>query len=65
MSFFLPKAKNQPCSKRLEIIIYNHDSRLGKVQIPTRIPEKFVVALFSGVLVNSGIVVVAGISRLH
>ena len=29
------------------------------VQIPTRIPEKVVVALFSGVLVNSGIQVVA------
>ena len=32
-----------------------------QVQIPTRIPEKIVVALFSGILVNSGIlVVVAG-----
>ena len=31
-----------------------------KVQIPTRIPEKFVAALFSGILVISGIVVVAG-----
>ena len=31
------------------------------VQIPTRIPEKIVVALFSGILVNSGILVVAGI----
>ena len=30
------------------------------VQIPTRIPEKIVVAIFSGILVNSGIVVVAG-----
>ena len=30
------------------------------VQIPTRIPEKIVVALFSGILVNSGILVVAG-----
>ena len=29
------------------------------VQIPTRIPEKIVVALFSGILVNSGILVVA------
>ena len=28
-----------------------------KVQIPTRIPEKIVVALFSGILVNSGILV--------
>ena len=33
------------------------------VQIPTRIPEKIVVALFSVIVVNSGIVVVAG--RLH
>ena len=31
------------------------------VQIPTRIPEKIVVALFSGILVISGILVVAGI----
>ena len=31
-----------------------------RVQIPTRIPEKVVVALFSGILVISGIVVVAG-----
>ena len=30
------------------------------IQIPTRIPEKIVVALFSGVLVNSGIQVEAG-----
>ena len=30
------------------------------IQIPTRIPEKIVVALFSGILVNSGILVVAG-----
>ena len=28
-----------------------------EVQIPTRIPEKIVVALFSGILVNSGILV--------
>ena len=27
------------------------------VQIPTRIPEKIVVALFSGILVNCGILV--------
>ena len=33
------------------------------VQIPTRIPEKIVVALFSGIVVNSGILVEAG--RLH
>ena len=41
-------------------------SSLGrkKLQIPTRKPEKIVVALFSGILVNSGILV-AGISRLH
>ena len=44
-------------------------SPLGKhllhhVQIPTRIPEKIVVAPFSGVLVNSGILVVAA-GRLH
>ena len=32
----------------------------GQVQIPTRIPEKVVVAIFSGILVISGIVVVAG-----
>ena len=31
-----------------------------QIQIPTRIPEKVVVALFSGILVISGIVVVAG-----
>ena len=30
------------------------------IQIPTRIPEKIIVALFSGILVISGIVVVAG-----
>ena len=30
------------------------------IQIPTRIPEKIVVALFSGILVNSGIPVVVG-----
>ena len=30
------------------------------IQIPTRIPEKIVVALFSGILVNSGIRVEAG-----
>ena len=30
------------------------------VQIPTRIPEKTVVALFSGIIVNSGIEVEAG-----
>ena len=30
------------------------------IQSPTRIPEKIVVALFSGVLVNSGIQVEAG-----
>ena len=30
------------------------------VQIPTRIPEKIVVALFSGIVVNSGILVEAG-----
>ena len=34
-----------------------------EVQSPTRIPEKIVVALFSGILVNSGILVEAG--RLH
>ena len=36
------------------------DSRVNsqnKLQIPTRIPEKIVVALFSGILVNSGILV--------
>ena len=30
----------------------------NEVQIPTRIPEKIVAALFSGILVNSGILVV-------
>ena len=30
------------------------------LQIPTRIPEKIVVALFSGIVVNSGILVVTG-----
>ena len=35
-------------------------SKDGLVQIPTRIPEKIVVALFSGILVISGILVVAG-----
>ena len=30
---------------------------VNKIQIPTRIPEKIVVALFSGILVNSGILV--------
>ena len=35
-------------------------AREAEVQIPTRIPEKIVVALFSGILVNSGILVVAG-----
>ena len=34
-----------------------------RIQIPTPIPEKIVVALFSGFLVNSGMPVVAG--RLH
>ena len=34
---------------------------LSEVQIPTRIPEKIVVARFSGILVNSGIPVVARI----
>ena len=33
-----------------------------KIQIPTRIPEKIVVALFSGILVISGILVVAGMN---
>ena len=33
------------------------------IQIPTRIPEKIVVALFAGIVVNSGILVEAG--RLH
>ena len=33
------------------------DARLYLLQIPTRIPEKIVVALFSGILVNSGILV--------
>ena len=33
------------------------------IQSPTRIPEIIVVGLFSGILVNSGIVVEAG--RLH
>ena len=31
-----------------------------EIQIPTRTPEKIVVALFSGILVNSGIQVKAG-----
>ena len=38
-------------------------SKCKEIQIPTRIPEKIVVALFSGILVNSGIQVEAG--RLH
>ena len=29
----------------------------AKVQIPTRIPEKIVVALFSSIIVNSGVLV--------
>ena len=33
---------------------------ITQVQIPTRTPEKIVVALFSGILVNSGIQVEAG-----
>ena len=41
----------------LEICVGN------QIQIPTLIPEKIVVALFSGILVISGILVVAG--RLH
>ena len=36
-----------------------------EIQIPTRIPEKIVVALFSGILVNSGILVVADTSGIH
>ena len=44
---------------------YLKDSAKGKaqlrIQILTRIPGKIVVALFSGILVNSGILVVAGI----
>ena len=32
-----------------------------KRKVPTRIPEKIVIALFSGILVNSGIPVVARI----
>ena len=45
---------------RLFSNIYKLDSFLWQqsantVQIPTRIPEKIVVALFSGILVNSGI----------
>ena len=35
--------------------------RKRKEQVPTRIPEKIVIALFSGILVNSGIPVVARI----
>ena len=31
----------------------------NQIQIPTRIPEKIVVALFSGIFVNSGILVIA------
>ena len=31
-----------------------------QVQIPTRIPEKIVVTLFSSIVVNSGIIVEAG-----
>ena len=43
-----------PCAQKnlkcIAIVGYN-------IQIPTRIPEKIVVALFSGILVNSGILV--------
>ena len=39
---------------------YSALDRKYEIQIPTRIPEKVVVALFSGILVISGIVVVAG-----
>ena len=43
------------------------DTRRGwreiDIQSPTRIPEKIVVGLFSGILVNSGIIVEA--DRLH
>ena len=50
-----------------------HETYAGKivakkgflVQIPTRIPEKIVVALFSGILVNSGILVLADTSGIH
>ena len=35
----------------------------SSIQIPTRIPEKIVVALFSGILVNYGIVVVTACYR--
>ena len=40
---------------------YSSKSKIQKmaIQIPTRIPEKIVVAMNSGVLVNSGILVVA------
>ena len=38
-------------------VSYNFGFR--QIQIPTRTPEKIVVALFSGILVNSGIQVEA------
>ena len=46
--------------KRLKMLIstFTNAEQILEIQIPTRIPEKVVVALFSGILVISGIVVV-------
>ena len=38
----------------------NNKQNQRLIQIPTRVPEKIVVAIFSGILVNSGIQVEAG-----
>ena len=40
--------------------VVSNKSKQNYIQIPTRIPEKIVVALFSGILVISGTLVVAG-----
>ena len=41
----------------------NNKQNQRLIQIPTRVPEKIVVAIFSGILVNSGIPVV--VDRLN
>ena len=57
-------SKTEPLKKKHSCVknIFSFSMGIRKaIQIPTRIPEKIVVALFSGILVNSGILVVAGI----
>ena len=51
--------KNNLSSRMVDLLPLLFFRRKRKVQVPTRIPEKIVIALFSGILVNSGIPVVA------